>query len=293
MLAWTLGIILAILRATQQPLRKRTQQDQLAKARKVKVLEARTGGESAGTTGEQPVEGETGGESAGTTGEQPVEGETGGESAGTTGEQPVEGETGGEPAGTTGEQPAEGGMGEESNNETDININVNMPDIAPPKINLGNSKMPHLNLEGLKNIAPTIKIIFGWGQILSSFNLTFKIKWPVSFDVIMTAMYAPFNVDLFSFFKDFGCFVDSSYTSAFAMHMAMLPMLISVIAAAYLTARLYKKLMCCKLCRAHYDNKTLWARVLKLINLVVFFMYPGIGLRIFRVFLPFHATTQY
>merc|ERR1712167_101821 len=43
-------------------------------------------------------------------------------------------------------------------------------------------------------------------------------------------------------------------------------------------------LMCCKLCKPHYDNKTLYARVLKLTNLLVFFMYPGMGLRIFRVF---------
>ena len=52
------------------------------------------------------MEGETGGESAGTTGEQPVEGETGGESAGTTGEQPVEGRV--ENQQERQEQPAEG-----------------------------------------------------------------------------------------------------------------------------------------------------------------------------------------
>jgi len=34
----------------------------------------------------------------------------------------------------------------------------------------------------------------------------------------------------------------------------------------------------------HYDSRTLYARVLKICNMVVFFMYPGIGLRIFRVF---------
>jgi len=61
-------------------------------------------------------------------------------------------------------------------------------------------------------------------------------------------------------------------------------MLIGVILASWLTAVVYKKLICCKLCKPHYDHKTLYARVLKLVNLVIFLMYPGIGLRIFRVF---------
>jgi len=68
------------------------------------------------------------------------------------------------------------------------------------------------------------------------------------------------------------------------MHMAMLPILLSVIAAAWLTAKIYKAIMCCKLCKPLYDNKILYARVLKMANLVVFIMYPGLGLRIFRVF---------
>ena len=133
-------------------------------------------------------------------------------------------------------------------------------------------------------MGPTIKIIFGWGQILSSFNLTFNINWPVEFDSLMTIMYAPFNIDLFSLFKDFGCVVGSDYISQFYMHMAMLPILLSVIAAAWLTAKIYKAIMCCKLCKPLYDNKILYARVLKTANLVVFIMYPGLGLRIFRVF---------
>jgi hypothetical protein len=187
----------------------------------------------------------------------------------------------------------------ESQNETEVSneeITVDMPEVnvtAPkieipkvnvPKVDVPKVTIPAVNLEGLKNIGPTVKIIFGWGQILSSFNITFSVKWPVEFNALMTAMYAPFNVDLFSFFKDFGCFVPTSYTVAFYMHMAMVPILLGIILAAWCTAQAYKKIMCCKLCKPHYDNKTLYARVLKLSNLVIFLMYPGLGLRIFRVF---------
>merc|ERR1712072_84520 len=178
----------------------------------------------------------------------------------------------------------------------EINVNVQAPDIKMPEVNIPKvnvpkvsiptGSMPTIDLSGLKNLAPTIKIIFGWGQILSSFNLTFKIQWPQAFDDLMSAMYMPFNVDVFAAFKDFGCSVPSDYITAFYMHMAMLPMLLTVIFVAWLTAKVYKKLMCCKLCKPHYDDKTLYARVLKLTNLLVFFMYPGMGLRIFRVFAP-------
>merc|ERR1712072_670564 len=178
----------------------------------------------------------------------------------------------------------------------EINVNVQAPDIKMPEVNIPKvnvpkvsiptGSMPTIDLSGLKNLAPTIKIIFGWGQILSSFNLTFKIQWPQAFDDLMSAMYMPFNVDVFAAFKDFGCSVPSDYITAFYMHMAMLPMLLTVIFVAWLTAKIYKKLMCCKLCKPHYDDKTLYARVLKLTNLLVFFMYPGMGLRIFRVFAP-------
>jgi len=161
---------------------------------------------------------------------------------------------------------------------------VDIPKVSVPTVSVPTVSVPGIDFEGLKNIAPTVKIIFGWGQILSSFNLTFKIDWPNEFDSLMNAMYAPFNIDLFSLFKDFGCRVNSSYPAAFRMHMLMIPMLLSLIFAAWLTAQIYKKVMCCKLCKPHYDNKTLYARVLKLANLLIFCLYPGIGLRIFRVF---------
>merc|ERR1711871_1453338 len=131
--------------------------------------------------------------------------------------------------------------------ELDI-LEGSMPDIQTPEINIPTGSIPTINWDGLKNIAPTIKIIFGWGQILSSFNLTFKIQWPQAFDDLMSAMYMPFNVDIFAAFKDFGCSVPSDYITSFYMHMAMLPILLTVIFSAWVTAKIYKKIMCCKLC---------------------------------------------
>ena len=140
------------------------------------------------------------------------------------------------------------------------------------------------------NLGSTMKILFSWGQILSSFKITFTIPWPRTFDQLMSAIYAPFNIDLFAFFGDFKCVVDTSYYSQFYYHMRVPIGMIFVMALAYITAILYK-LISEKLFHKiiMYDSKTLNARGLKVLNFVLFVMYPGIGLRIFRVF----ATTQY
>ena len=145
--------------------------------------------------------------------------------------------------------------------------------------------MPHL--PAFPKMGSTVKIIFSWGQILSSFNLTFTIPWPEGFNTMMTALYAPFNIDIFFLFGNFKCQVNTNYSAQFEAHMMVPIIILSVIAAAYITARVVKVVLCCG--TFMYDNKTLKARVMKLINLVVFVMYPGLGLRIFRVF----ATEKY
>eukprot|EP00945_MAST-04E_sp_MAST-4E-sp1_P001301 g1301.t1 len=136
-------------------------------------------------------------------------------------------------------------------------------------------------------IGSTMKIIFSWGQILSSFNLTFDIPWPKTFDTVMTALYAPFNIDIFFFFENFKCQVNTNYSAAFYAHMSVPMIILGVIMLATVTAGIIKLLDCCG--KFLFDRKTLKARVFKLINFFVFVMYPGLGLRIFRVF----ATQTY
>ena len=133
----------------------------------------------------------------------------------------------------------------------------------------------------------TMKIIFSWGQILSSFNLTFDIPWPKTFDTVMTALYAPFNIDIFFFFENFKCQVNTNYSAAFYAHMSVPMIILGVIMLATVTAGVIKLLDCCG--NFLFDRKTLKARVFKLINFFVFVMYPGLGLRVFRVF----ATQTY
>jgi heme/copper-type cytochrome/quinol oxidase subunit 2 len=174
-----------------------------------------------------------------------------------------------------------------------LEIDIDVPDIdiplAPPAEVTGvleslKNAFADINWDALKGMGPTMKIIFGWGQILSSFNLTFSIPWPENFDAILSGMYAPFNIDVFAIFGSFGCFVKTSYPAAFRMHMLMPLILLSVVMTAWAVAKVYRALACDKCCKPHYDDKILKARVLKNVNFILFVMYPGLGLRIFRVF---------
>jgi len=105
----------------------------------------------------------------------------------------------------------------------------------------------------------------------------------------MSALYAPFNLDVFYFFGNFKCQVNTNYKAAFEAHMRMPLILLAVVLTSYFVALLLKKLLCCSCCQTMYDARTLRSRLLKLINMIVFVMYPGLGIRIFRVF----ATRQY
>ena len=141
----------------------------------------------------------------------------------------------------------------------------------------------------LPHVGSTIKLIFSWGQILSSFNVTFTVPWPKNFNMLMTALYAPFNLDVFYFFGNFKCQVNTNYRAAFDAHMRVPIILLIVVIISYIAAWTMKKLLCCSCCQSMYDSRTLKSRTWKLINLIIFIMYPGLGIRIFRVF----ATRKY
>ena len=91
------------------------------------------------------------------------------------------------------------------------------------------------------------------------------------------------------FFGNFKCQVNTNYRAAFDAHMRVPIILLIVVIISYIAAWLMKKLLCCSCCQSMYDSRTLKSRTWKLINLIIFIMYPGLGIRIFRVF----ATRKY
>lgn len=196
------------------------------------------------------------------------------------------------------EEEAEEAFGFSDSDEEDAELTQPSPDLhnieAAHSImsfpSLAEHMPAHLiNPPHIPHMGSTIKLIFSWGQILSSFNVTFTVPWPRNFNLLMVALYAPFNLDVFYFFGNFKCQVNTNYKAAFDAHMRVPIILLIVVIISYFAALLLKKLLCCSCCQTMYDARTLRSRTLKLINLIVFIMYPGLGIRIFRVF----ATKNY
>jgi hypothetical protein len=133
----------------------------------------------------------------------------------------------------------------------------------------------------IPNMGPTFKIFFGWGQILASFNLTFSVPWPASFNELMKGMYAPFNLDITKYFGEIGCSVQTDYVGAFTIYMLTPLFLFFVLFCAVSAAIMYRKVAKNK---PLYDNSTLTSKSMRLVNMIVFVLYPGLGLRVFRVF---------
>jgi hypothetical protein len=119
---------------------------------------------------------------------------------------------------------------------------------------------------------------------MSSFNVTFKIAWPSSFASLMDGMYAPFNLDIMQYFGPIGCAVQTNYLNSFVLMMGLFALLIMLLLLAALAAWAMKQFCPPNIFKPKYDMKTVRANVMRLINSIVFMMYPGLSLRIFRVF---------
>ena len=136
----------------------------------------------------------------------------------------------------------------------------------------GNKELTFLK-ESIQTMSK-IKILVGWGQVASSVGTTFSAPWPTGFLQLIGGLSSLFNLDVFGFLSGFGCLFDSSFGLNFVMHMLTLPYLLGLLAlAAWLTQR-----------RTAIIREILVNRVIYVVSVVTFFMYPGLGVRIFSVF---------
>merc|ERR1711998_142985 len=123
-----------------------------------------------------------------------------------------------------------------------------------------------VKIHKIPKLGPTFKIIFGWGQIMSSFNVTFKVQWPDSFDLLMDGMYAPFNLDVTKYFGPIGCAIQTDYSASFYLMMAAFMGLISILFCAALFAFVMKEFCPPAIFKPKYDMKTVRANVFRFLN---------------------------
>ena len=120
-----------------------------------------------------------------------------------------------------------------------------------------------------------LKIMIGWGQVASSVGTTFAVPWPPMFMGLLGNLSALFNLDIFGFFSGFGCLFDASFSMNFIAHMLTLPLLLLFLAIAWRLALWRAPQVPVKMVK----NRLIYTGLL-----LSFFMYPGLGVKIFRVF---------
>ena len=120
-----------------------------------------------------------------------------------------------------------------------------------------------------------LKIMIGWGQVASSVGTTFAVPWPPIFMGLIGNLSALFNLDIFGIFSGFGCLFDASFSINFITHMLTLPLLLLLLAIAWYLALWRAPQVPVKMVK----NRLIYAGLL-----LSFFMYPGMGVKIFRVF---------
>ena len=116
-------------------------------------------------------------------------------------------------------------------------------------------EQPDESMERLDDAAGTVKILIGYMQVFSSFDMTLQIPWPESFKNMIN-FFQFINVDLFSFFGELNmCGYVIPFYDSFMTHMMVLPIVLGIAAVAGFIALLInrKKYKTKFYMRQHFD----------------------------------------
>lgn len=138
------------------------------------------------------------------------------------------------------------------------------------------------NNEPLLKFGSRMRILFGFMQVNAALNLTFDVPWsPVFLGFIDFSKLV--NIDFMWIASPFSpCSFNSSYLDVFYLHMWILPILLTFTLIAMGLAYCYLRF------RNHNNmpgkKEKMIELAIRVINFIVFLLYPGIGTRIFRLF---------
>ena len=138
-------------------------------------------------------------------------------------------------------------------------------------------------VDALPTFLGRVRVFFGFMQINAALNLVVDVPWPRAFlDFIDFSKII--NVDFMSITSPFSpCSFDVSYLDVFYLHMLLLPMILACSALAFFLARCLAFFLA--RCKSVETTKDPMIHVaIKVINFVVFLLYPGVCTRIFRLF---------
>ena len=139
-----------------------------------------------------------------------------------------------------------------------------------------------------ERVVRQLRIVVGYIQVLSNLDLTFDVPWPKDFQTYFRS-FAFINFDMQIIFGTVDvCNLTVPFLDAFYMHMMVLPIFLAILLLAAFTAICIKKTR--SLCRKHtkqHKQKNTWNiifdRATTSFMFMVFLIYPGLTVRIFRV----------
>jgi hypothetical protein len=130
-------------------------------------------------------------------------------------------------------------------------------------------------IDALSLFTGRMRVFFGFMQVNAALDLAVDVPWPRAF-LTFIDISKIINVDFMWLASPFSpCSFHASYLDVFYVHMWILPIVVACTALAFVMAR--RK-------RSQETKEAMFHVAIRVINVVVFVLYPGIGTRIFRIF---------
>jgi len=82
-----------------------------------------------------------------------------------------------------------------------------------------------------------MKILISWAQCIGVLAFTFNIPWPAEFSLFLTYLYGVFNLDVWSMFGSYSCYMDTSWLTGYTADVATMPAIVILIGVAYFVAK--------------------------------------------------------
>ena len=122
-------------------------------------------------------------------------------------------------------------------------------------------------------------------QIFTHLSIIFTIPWPPEFNQFMNFPgFKIFNIDLASVLGMFNpCTLHSPFLQRFIFHICLMPVLLAML---LFLACLYEILRtkCAKKGQKRIVKEAIHQTVIRMANIIVFLMYPGLSVKIFSIF---------
>ena len=177
--------------------------------------------------------------------------------------------------------------GENKNEEDEEEDGIDISELSQEAFDKVKNKIPRFSFnmkafeyisELQKTIQQKFKILISYVQIISILSLNLNIKWPQFIKDVINA-FNTINLDVLDLTgEDYKCATKFNYYHNFIMYITLLPILVLL---SYTTYYITKKI-----CKNKHQNfyKKMWNRLIYLLVLITFIIYPGIANSILTIY---------